>query len=173
MSQNVRIGTYLAKAQFNLRSTATTLTRHFANRRGGRGPTVHSYPSVPIPGAPAALSWYVNVGKHKSSLGIKILGGTPEESDYYFERLKEREHSIREAFGEEIAWEKGPGRTRWVRREQRETGGFEDDPGLQKRAAGAIAEVLGRFVVATEDLAGGIPVFSDRPADGDEIDDDG
>ena len=138
-----------------------------------RRPTVHPYPSVPIPGAPEALRWYVNVGARKSSLGIKILGGTLEESDYYFDRLKEREHLIRDVFGEEIAWEKGPGRTRWVRRKQREPIGFDDDPELQKRAAGAIAEVLRRFVVATEDLAGGIPVFSDRPADGDEIDDDG
>lgn len=125
-----------------------------------RRPTAHSYPSVPIPGAPAALRWYVNVGPHGSSLGIKILGASLEESNYYFDQLIEQVDSIRNKFGEDpLSWSRGPGRVRWLTSHRPEPGGRDDEPEIQQRAAVSIARAMRRFVAATEEVASNIPPF--------------
>ena len=67
-------------------------------------PTAHSYPSVPIPGAPEALRWYVNVNPHGFSLGIKVLGRTLEESNHYFDHLIEQVDSIQQNFWRSSEW---------------------------------------------------------------------
>ena len=122
-------------------------------------PTAHSYPSVPIPGAPAALRWYVNVGPHRSSLGIKILGATLEESNHYFDQLIEQGNSIQDKFGDPLNWHKGPGKVRWLTSQHPEPGGRDDEPEIQKKAAVSIAGAMKRFVAATEDIARNIQPF--------------
>ena len=122
-------------------------------------PPSHPYPSVPIPGAPAALRWYVNVRSHGSSLGIKVLGGTLEESNHYFDHLVERVNSIQQKFGDPLRWSRGPGRVRWLTSDHPEPGGWDDDPETQKKAAVSIAGAMKRFVAASEDIAGDIPLF--------------
>ena len=125
-----------------------------------RRPTAHSFPSVPIPGAPAALRWYVNVGPHGSSLGIKILGATLEESNYYFDQLIDRLDSIQKEFGEEpLSCSRGPGRVRWLTSHRPEPGGRDDEPDVQKKAAVSLAAAMKRLVAATEHVARSIPPY--------------
>ena len=127
-----------------------------------RRPTALPYPSVPIPGAPSALRWYVNVNPHSHTIGIKILGATLEESNYYYHQLIEREDAIQEVFGEPLRWTRGPGRVRWLSSRRPEPVGRDDDPDAQKRAAVSIADAMKRFVAATEHVACSIPQFPGR-----------
>ena len=135
-------------------------------------PTAHSYPSVPIPGAPAALRWYVNVGPHGSSLGIKILGATLEESNHYFDHLIDRVDSIQDKFEDPLSWSRGPGRVRWLTSHRPEPGGRDDKPEIQKKAAVSIARAMKQFVAATEDIARNIPPFPAHTGTRDKTDQD-
>ena len=122
-------------------------------------PTAHPYPSVPIPGAPAALRWYVNVRSHGSSLGIKVLGGTLEESNHYFDHLIEQVDSIQQKFDDPLRGHRGPGKVRWLTSDHPEPGGRDDEPEIQEKAAVSIAAAMKQFVAATEAMARNIPPF--------------
>ena len=135
-------------------------------------PIAHSYPSVPIPGAPEALRWYVNVGPHGSSLGIKVLGETLEESNHYFDHLIEQVDSIQQKFGDPLRGHRGPGRVRWLTSHHPEPGGRDDAPEIQKKAAVSIAAAMKQFVAATEDIACSIPPFPAHTEERDKSDRD-
>ena len=128
-------------------------------------PTAHQYPGVPIPGAPKHLSWYVNVTEHASSVGIKISGRTKSNRDYYFNHLAKRQDEIHKAFGEPLEWDERNYSygLRWIC--TRVSGGFADDPDVQKKAALEIAEAMRGLVVATERVVREIPEIRDTDDD--------
>lgn len=137
-----------------------------------RRPTSLPYPSVPIPGAAEALRWYVNVRSHGSSLRIKVLGATLEESNHYFDRLIEQVDSIQQKFGDPLSSHRGPGRVRWLTSYHPEPGGWDDEPDVQKKAAVSIAGAMKQFVAATEDIARNIPGLPSHTGGSDPPDQD-
>ena len=114
----------------------------------------------------------MNVGPHGSSLGIKVLGATLEESNHYSERLIEQVDSIQQKFSDPLSGHRGPGRVRWLTSQHPEPGGRDDDPEIQKKAAISIAAAMKQFVAATEDIARNIPPFSTHSEGSDKPDQD-
>lgn len=112
-------------------------------------------PSVPIPDAPQALRWYVEVGSDSSEIGILIVGETKEINDHYFNELARRKDAIHRGFGGPLEWppRKGPSHWRWVSWRNPEPGGFANDADVQKKAAVFLAEAMKRLVGATEQAA--------------------
>lgn len=128
-------------------------------------PTAHQYPDVPIPGAPKHISWYVNVEEHKSSVGIKVSGGTKAKGDHYFNQLAKYRDKIHAAFGESLEWGERSyaSGVRWIC--TRVSGGFADDAAEQEKTARAIAAIMKRLVAATEQTVRDIQEIEDLDDD--------
>ena len=116
------------------------------------------YKCVSIPEGPDAVSWYINVEEHRSSIGLWI-SSSREEIDHYYDQLHAHQVKIEDDFGEELLWEKITGKRAFVYWTNPLFIGFADEPDDQIRAIDDLVAAMNRLVVATRDIVPTLSTF--------------